>query len=95
VFATSTGLRNEAGALGNLPEGTVSAVAFHPLRCQEVYAAQFGRLFRSMDAGLHWSKVDGATTLPDIAKLWVSGTGEDLLYATVPGSGLFRIDVRP
>ena len=73
-----------------IPEGTVSAVVFHPLRCQEAYAAQFGKLYRSSDAGAHWNPVEGVTSLSSISRFWLTEATPDWLFATVPGSGIFR-----
>ena len=73
-----------------IPEGTVSAVVFHPLRCQEAYAAQFGKLYRSSDAGAHWNPVEGVTSLSSISRFWLTDATPDWLFATVPGSGIFR-----
>jgi len=89
LLATSDGLR---GAVG-IPEGTVSAVVFHGLRCERAFAVQFGKLYQSTDSGAHWDLVEGARSLPDVSDLQVSASGEDFLYATVPGSGVFRIDI--
>ncbi|MEO5926488.1 MAG: hypothetical protein ABIR70_21900 [Bryobacteraceae bacterium] len=77
-----------------IPPGTVSAVAFDGFRCEQAYAVQFGKLYQSTDRGLHWSAVDGPRTLSDISDLWVSSSGDDSLFAVVPGAGVFRLSAR-
>jgi photosystem II stability/assembly factor-like uncharacterized protein len=74
---------------GPLGEGTVSAVLYHPSGRGELYAAQFGRVFRSSDAGLRW------TPLPElpapgltIRSLWFSASLPDSLFALTTELGV-------
>ena len=36
----------------------MSTVLFHPIRPEEAYSSQAGRVFRSLDGGEHWSALD-------------------------------------
>jgi photosystem II stability/assembly factor-like uncharacterized protein len=80
---------------GGLATGTVSTLAVRPLAGgAEVYASQFGRLYRSRDAGRGWSLLDGQ----DLAEATVRGmlfAGADniLLLAITPDMGVFALDL--
>lgn len=77
-----------------IPEGTVSAVAFHPFDCRQAYAVQFGRLFRSNDGGAHWSAMEDGASLPSVSRLWISESNADVLFAATQGSGVFTRNIR-
>ena len=94
LIATSQGLRRVTGGalepVRGLSSDTVSAVAFHPRRCQEAYAAQFGVIYVSRDAGLTWNPLPG-TNVGTIEKLWIDPALPARLFALVRGQGvLFR-----
>ena len=94
LLATSEGLSSEGLSPEGIPQGTVSSVAFHPLRCQDAFAAQFGHLYISHDAGIHWTAAEIETPLAAISELWVASASPDWLCALVPGSGVFRINLQ-
>jgi photosystem II stability/assembly factor-like uncharacterized protein len=75
----------EGAAVEGIPGGTVSAVAFHPTRCNEAYAAQFGVVYISHDGGARWSRVEDSTAY--VEQLEVLGNS---LLAVFRGQGLFR-----
>jgi photosystem II stability/assembly factor-like uncharacterized protein len=61
LFRSSDGCRSWVKALGlqgAADSDTVSIVLFHPTHAGEAYAAQGGKVFRSIDQGQHWSPVD-------------------------------------
>jgi photosystem II stability/assembly factor-like uncharacterized protein len=98
LLATSAGLLVTRGAASptpavGIPDGTVSAVVFHESRCLEAYAVQFGALYKSVDGGSHWAAVDAVSPLADVTTLWMSESADDLLFATVPGAGVFRLKI--
>ena len=100
LLATSAGLLaafngHDPVTVAGIPEGTVSAVAFHPSRCAEAYAAQFGRIYISKDSGLNWAPFDALRNLADVSSLWVPASMDNWLFATVPGAGVFRIRTGP
>ncbi len=94
LLASSVGLSRAANGdspqtVQGIPEGTVSAVAFHPFDCQQAYATQFGRLYHSTDGGLHWSPAEPQASLPSVSHLWISDSDPGTLVASTPGSGIF------
>jgi len=99
LLATSQGVRrideNAAEPVRGLSTDTVTAVAFHPKRCDEAYAVQFGALYVSRDAGLNWSAVSAAappvSNPGSVDKLWIDPALPNRLFALVRGQGvLFR-----
>jgi len=94
LIATTQGIWRPPDTMGNPPEpargipgGTVSAVAFHPVRCQEAYAAQFGVVYVSRDGGTTWSAF--GTPIGSIQKLWIEKSAPNQLFAIVRGQGVF------
>jgi photosystem II stability/assembly factor-like uncharacterized protein len=95
LAATSTGLlrstdgcRSWSKATG-LQAETVSIVLFHPTHPGEAFAAQGGRVFRSPDAGLHWSAIDDegrGRSWP--ASLFILPEVPDRLFALFPRRGV-------
>ena len=77
-----------------IPPGTVNTVAFHPIRCDEAYAAQFGSTYVSHDGGSTWaalSRVEVGTNTID--RLWVLPTLPRVLFSAQPGQGVFYQDL--
>lgn len=98
--ATTAGLyQYYAGAwkrmAGPLGDGTVSAVRYHPERRGELYAAQFGRVFRSTDAGQSWTAL-AALPVPHLTlrALWFSSSAPFTLFAVTSDLGVL-IESRP
>jgi len=79
---TGTSLR--PAPVAGLPDGTINAVAFHPLRCGEAYAAQFGETYISRDGGESWKPL--ARSEAFLEKL---SAGAGRLLAVFRGQGLF------
>ena len=98
LAATSDGLYRSAdlGRGWNLVSdgvaaATVRAVRFHPLRGAEAYAVQYGRLFRSSDAGVTWRLATAEAVA--IRDLWLSPDAPDRLVAITDDTGLYSLDL--
>lgn len=79
-----------------LAPGTVSTLAARPGRGGEVFAGQFGRIYRSSDGGRSWQGLEGAD-LPAVSLrrlLLPDAKGRRLLGLT-PDAGVFLLDLRP
>lgn len=75
-----------------LPEGFVRAVAFHPRNAGECYAVQYGRLYRSTDAGQTWEFLPGGEQPILLVSLFVQG---QLIYALSEDRGVYRRQIMP
>lgn len=81
---------------GGLPNGTVSAVQYHPARKGEVYAVQFGRVFQSVDGGATWGPLESqAGTDVSIRQLWFPLDESEELFAITPDLGILLRVLRP
>lgn len=96
LAATSHGLLRSADHCASwtlvkegLDAGTVSTVLFHPTRPLEAYTSQYGKVFRSVDAGGHWRPLDdlGRDGLYPAALL-ISPNQPDRLVAMFPRRGV-------
>ena len=77
-----------------ISDETVSALRYHPDRIGEVYAVQFGRLFRSGDSGTTWSAVPGAALRGTFVKsLSFFPEAPDRLFAVTSDTGLIFLDL--
>jgi photosystem II stability/assembly factor-like uncharacterized protein len=77
-----------------LAPGTVSTLAARPGRGGEVFAGQFGRIYRSTDGGRKWQALEGAD-LPAVSLrrlLLPDDKGKRLLGLT-PDAGVFFLDL--
>jgi photosystem II stability/assembly factor-like uncharacterized protein len=75
-----------------IPEGTVSAVTFDPTNCLTAYAAQFGMLYVSQDAGSNWAVLGGIGT-GVIEALRVVPSAPHRLLAAFRNEGIFALDL--
>jgi photosystem II stability/assembly factor-like uncharacterized protein len=71
--------------------GTVRTVRFHPARPAEAFAVQYGRLYRSADAGSTWQLAAAETV--SIRDLWLAAETPDRLLAITDDTGLFSLDL--
>ncbi len=73
---------------------TVASVRYHPIRTQEAYAVQFGRLYRSIDSGTTWHAVPGAVLRDTFIKnLSFFSEAPERLFAVTPDTGLIFLDL--
>lgn len=78
-----------------LEPGTVSTLAARPGRGGEVFAGQFGRIYRSADGGRRWKVVEGAD-LPSVSlrRLLLPDAKDRRLLGLTPDAGVFYLDFR-
>jgi len=77
-----------------LEPGTVTTLAARPGPGGEVFAGQFGRIYRSTNGGRSWAPVEGAD-LPAVSlkkMLWPEPRGRRLLGLT-PDAGVFYLEI--
>ncbi len=99
LAATSTGLFRSIdgchswvkviGLQGAADSDTVSIVLFHPTHAGEAFAAQGGKVFRSIDQGQHWSLVDDegrGYSWP--SSLFILPEAPDRIFALFPRRGV-------
>jgi photosystem II stability/assembly factor-like uncharacterized protein len=98
LAATSRGLvrfslvGSNPAAVRGIPDGTVSAVTFDPLKCGTAYAAQFGRAYVSRDDGESWTALDESGPQKGaIESLRVTSSHD--LVALFRNEGVFRLDL--
>jgi photosystem II stability/assembly factor-like uncharacterized protein len=73
---------------------TVASVRYHPIRTNEAYAVQFGRLYRSDDSGTTWYAVPGAVLRDTFIKnLSFFSEAPERLFAVTPDTGLIFLDL--
>lgn len=95
--ATSSGLMksNDQGRTwtqvgGGLPLGFMYSVVANPVRRQEWFTAQLGKVFRSTDDGQTWQALEGAAIDSALIKrLHVSGMQPDMIFALTESQGLY------
>ncbi|WP_321477611.1 hypothetical protein [uncultured Paludibaculum sp.] len=77
-----------------LQPGTVSSLAVRPERPDEVYASQFGRVFRSTNGGREWESLTHAEIVEaSIQKLTFAWGQKDRLLGLTPNLGMFYLDL--
>lgn len=77
-----------------LQPGTVSSLAVRPEHPDEVYASQFGRVFRSLNGGRLWQSLAHAEIVEaSIQKLTFAWGQNDRLLGLTPDLGVFYLDL--
>ncbi len=100
LTANNANIDPELVPASGIPEGTISAVAVHPLHCQTAYATQFGKTYVSHNAanaaesGANWTLLTEGTGR-DIQQLLLFRVNPDELFASVAGQGLFVQNIYP
>ncbi|MEM7391658.1 MAG: hypothetical protein AAF492_04850 [Verrucomicrobiota bacterium] len=79
---------------GNLPDITVSALAFNPNDSNQIYAGTDVGLFRTMDVGANWEVYRTGVPNCPISDLYANGRDNALIVATF-GRGMYKIDIVP
>ncbi|MEZ5402470.1 MAG: hypothetical protein R2729_22535 [Bryobacteraceae bacterium] len=99
LAATSHGLfrtTDDGGAWEPAPSpvkgDSVGTVVFHRARPAVAFAAQYGTIFVSQDAGETWSKLDGTLGTNSIHTLVLSPERPGRIYALVAGRGIYYSD---
>jgi photosystem II stability/assembly factor-like uncharacterized protein len=77
-----------------LPLETVTSVRCDPNRPDVIFAAQYGRIYQSRDAGRSWTALpaeglDGSV----VDRLWLASWLPDRLFAIVQGQGILYLDL--
>jgi photosystem II stability/assembly factor-like uncharacterized protein len=98
LAATTDGLfRRTTGGwqpVEGLRPGTVTSVVFNPQQSDEAFAVQFGRLYRSADAGWKWWPVEaGYLEAADIRALWMAPGRADRLFALTADVGILYLNL--
>ena len=99
LLATSHGLyrSQDAGTSWTrraLPPETVTAVECHPTRLGELFAAQYGRIYRSVDGGSEWTPLAGGLNGALIDFLWIAPWLPDRAFASAREQGILYFDLK-
>lgn len=89
LFRSADGCASWTPVRDGLEAGTVSIVTASPGKPDEFYATQYGRVFRSTDAGQHWSLLD--PDLHDVvymSTLLILPGAPERLFALLPRRGV-------
>jgi photosystem II stability/assembly factor-like uncharacterized protein len=75
------------------PQAAVRAIVIDPINAQILYAADHRTgVYRSIDRGTTWSKVNQGLSTRAVTALSLSADGR-FLYAGTDGEGVFRLDL--
>jgi photosystem II stability/assembly factor-like uncharacterized protein len=96
TWTKANGLLSESSTTisGSAGSETVSIVMFHPTHSGEAYAAQGGRVFRSVDRGKHWMLVDDVgrgRSWP--SSLFILPEAPERIFALFPRRGVLTNNV--
>jgi photosystem II stability/assembly factor-like uncharacterized protein len=77
-----------------LPAATVDSVRFHPLRTQEAYLVQYGKIYQSMDGGSSWQRFpsDGLEQ-SSVRMLWFTPDLPARIFALSAARGALFFDL--
>lgn len=101
LAATSRGIlqsiddgNNWKAIAGALPAATVDSVRFHPLRTQEAYLVQYGKIYQSMDGGSSWQRFpsDGLEQ-SSVRMLWFTPDLPARIFALSAARGALFFDL--
>jgi hypothetical protein len=70
-----------------MPTSTVSAVIFGPSE-QTAFAVEYGRLYKTENAGLSWSEVPSSLPVTRIRQLWKCDLASTRIYALTGNLGV-------